>query len=366
MFTEIYKFALRKLKYITGNILLLPFSWLYGLITGCRNFLYNKGIFKSVDFDIPVICVGNIAAGGTGKTPFSAFLIEKLSKEYKTALLSRGYRRKSKGFVLATNDSTATEIGDEPREIKTKFPQITVAVDANRVEGIQKIRQSVPDTQMVILDDGYQHRKVNPGLKILLTDYNRIFTRDHLLPYGMLRESKSGYKRADMVVVTKCPDGIGEEELLRTERELQLLPHQKVYFAGWEYAQLYNLFGGDKLPGDALREKEVLLMTGIAFPEPAVRYLKTQTAAVQLLQFPDHHFFSQKDYDVLTKTTGEAEKVIVVTEKDAARMATDKFFPEQLRKQTYVLPVKMRVLQNKENALIKYITDYVRTNQTNS
>jgi tetraacyldisaccharide 4'-kinase len=366
LFTEIYKFALRKLKYITGNILLLPFSWLYGLITGCRNFLYNKGIFKSIDFDIPVICVGNIAAGGTGKTPFSAFLIEKLSKEYKIALLSRGYRRKSKGFLLATDDSTAADIGDEPREIKTKFPKITVAVDADRVEGIQKIRQLLPDTQLVILDDGYQHRKVNPGLKILLTDYNRLFTRDHVLPYGMLRESNGGYKRADMVVVTKCPDGTGEEELLKISQELKIFPHQSLFFAGWEYATIYNLFSGDTLPSDALQEKEVVLMTGIAFPEPAVRYLKTRATKVELLQFPDHHFFTQKDYDVLAKIVGDAVKIIVVTEKDAARIVSDLLFPEQLKKQTYVLPVKMKVLQNKENALITKIIDYVRTNQTNS
>jgi tetraacyldisaccharide 4'-kinase len=360
-----YKFAFLKLKNITGNIFLLPLSWLYGAITGVRNFLYNYGILKSVKFDIPVICVGNIAAGGTGKTPFSAYLIEKLYKDYKTALLSRGYKRKSKGFVLADDESTALIIGDEPRLLKRKYPELVVAVDADRVEGITKIRQLKPETEMILLDDGFQHRRVDPGCKILLTDYGRLYSRDHILPYGMLRESRRAYARADMVVVTKCPDNITGKELQDIADELKILPHQSLFFAGWEYAPLYSLFGKHCLTDDDIKNKEIVLMTGIASPAQAVSYLKSVTAGVQLFQFPDHHYFSREDYKQLADSVtqhNEIVKTVVVTEKDAARIESDKWFPDRLKEHIYVLPVKMKVLQNKEDALIKRILDHVRTN----
>lgn len=347
------------------NTLLLPFSWLYGIITGIRNFLYNRGIITSVRFNFPVICVGNIAVGGTGKTPFTAYLIELLNQNFNIALLSRGYKRKTKGFVLANSNSTAEEIGDEPKEILSKFSNIVLAVDGNRVRGVKNLLEVYPHLNIILMDDGFQHRKINPGLKIILTDQHKLFTRDFILPYGMLRESKSAYKRADIIVVTKCDEGITELDMENIIQELKPKTHQQVYFSTIQYQSIYNLNNNSiTLDMNNLKAMEVIFMTGIASPESAMKYLTSTGANVRLFQFPDHHYFSEKDYKLLVEQTKaiKGEKIIVITAKDAARIIGDSRIPDALKEIIYVLPQSIKILQNKEDKLISRVLDYVRKN----
>lgn len=305
--------------------------------------------------------MGNIAVGGTGKTPFSAFLIEKIGAGAKVAWLSRGYRRKSKGFKFISKNTSVFEAGDEPKLMKLKFTELTVAVDGNRVEGVSRILQQYPETELIILDDGFQHRRINPGMKIVLTDYKRIFTRDFLMPYGYLRENKSAYKRADIIVVTKCPNDLSTENFISIEREIKLKTGQKLFFSALVYDGLYTLFGDSELSFEALKSKMAIFMTGIASPEHAVNYLASQQINVELLNFPDHHFFTVADYKKLLNKVAE-NRIIIVTEKDAVRIQADENYPESLKNRTYVLPVKIKILNNEEKTLITIIKNYVGTN----
>ncbi len=355
-----YKFS--ALKYITGNILLAPLACLYQGITGLRNRLFDMNILKSVKFDFPVICIGNLSAGGTGKTPFTAFITRFLLPEYRVAVLSRGYKRKTKGFQLADAASKASIIGDEPYELKRKFPDVCVAVDEKRVHGIEKLREDQSDIQVVLLDDAFQHRAIKAGLNILLTDYNRLFTNDYQLPYGMLRESRKGYKRADIIVVTKCPETISENEISDIRNKIKPLDGQEMYFAGLVYSDIYQLFKPEfRLKINELHGREIILMTGIVSPEPAMNYMTGCGTKVELMQFPDHHFFTADDYRKLMSKS-KNEKLIVITEKDAARIVTDENFPTELKEKIYVLPVEITIFQNREQHLITKIKNYVTAN----
>lgn len=351
---------------------LLPFSWLYGIIVEFRNLLFDMEILKSESYPIPLINVGNITVGGTGKTPHVEYLIRLLSENYKVAVLSRGYKRKSKGYLLAKLTSSIQKIGDEPWQMKQKFPHIHVAVDANRRRGIQRLieDEETKDVEVILLDDAYQHRYVKPGLNILLTDYHRLFTEDTLLPAGRLREQPAGKRRANMVVVSKCPQGMKPIEYRVLQRRLDLMPFQKLFFSTLRYGYLKGLFNGQILDLDTLKEQKqnVLLVAGIGNPQQLEDDLRKYANHVSVLSFPDHHYFSTRD---TKKIASEFEKLsepklIVTTEKDASRLLDLKGLSIQVENNLYVLPIKVEILKENATTFNSNIENYVRKNLRNS
>lgn len=342
------------------NKWLLPVSWTYGFGVWVRNEFFNHGLLHSSDFDVPVISVGNITVGGTGKTPHVEYLIRLLKERYKVAVLSRGYKRHTKGYVLANLQSTAHDIGDEPYQMKVKFPKITVAVDANRREGICRLRQD-PTTRgvnMILLDDAYQHRYVRPNLNILLVDYNRPIFSDKLLPAGRLRESTKGKRRADIVIVTKCPSDISMKEMKRIGDRLALEAHQKLFFSTMAYQELQPMFCGENRPLETIRPDEhVLVISGIAEPRPMIEEIQKNCPNVTHLSFGDHHDFTADDIELIN-TTFESlpyPKIAITTEKDAARLAVAEDLSSALRPCIFILPIEVRFLQGKGEMFDKMV-----------
>lgn len=288
------------------NLLLAPISWIYGLLVWLRNLLYDDHILRSTEVSIPTICVGNLAVGGTGKTPMSEYLIKLLSQNYKVALLSRGYGRQTSGFRLANEHDTAQTIGDEPMQIHRHFPDIPVAVCADRVKGVRRLQQLFPDLQCIILDDAYQHRKLRCGFSVLLTPYDRLYVHDHMLPWGRLRDLPSQSIRANVVVVTKCPDAMQPIDRRIVANALAMPSYQQLCFAQIAYQTL-------PLPATPL------LLTGIANPSPILQHLQKQYPDTELMAFPDHHAFTNKDVkNILEKAKDYA--CVVTTEKDYMRL----------------------------------------------
>jgi tetraacyldisaccharide 4'-kinase len=295
------------------RILAFPFSLIYALVVYFRNLLYDSGILTSVTLNTPTICVGNLSVGGTGKTPMIEWLLNHLSGGSRLAVLSRGYKRKSKGYVLAQPTSTTEEIGDEPLQIYSKFPEVGVAVATDRIEGIKQLETTLhPD--LILLDDAYQHRKVNPSFSILLTSYGQLYAKDWYLPTGNLRDSKNASKRADLIVVTKCPPFLDDEAKLKIIRELNPEMNQKVLFCTLEYD--INLKGAKTdLSIHALKKKEVTLVTGIANPKPLLEFLKSEEIRFDHQKFNDHHYFSGKEIDFFN-----SRPLVLTTEKDYMRL----------------------------------------------
>lgn len=335
--------------------LLFPFAILYGFITSLRNYLYDKGILKSYSFDIPVIAVGNLSVGGTGKTPQIEYLIRLLSPNYKVATLSRGYKRKSEGFVLADGNSNAELLGDEPFQYFEKFPNIQVAVDADRKNGIEQLLSQSQKSQIILLDDAFQHRKVKAGFYILLTSYDDLFCDDFMLPTGNLRESRSGAKRADVIIVTKCPANITDSEQNEISKKLgRFLPCRNdkdcVFFSTVAYDdRVYN--ETQSLIVSEIKSTTKILLAGIAKPKPFFEYL--QSGSDEIMAFPDHHNFSESEITDIKNKAGE--KIIVTTEKDFVRLKA-----KILKNQLYYLPIKSQLIANQE-AFDQTILDYVRT-----
>lgn len=319
--------------------ILFPFAILYGFITSIRNFLFDKGILKSTSFDIPVIAVGNLSVGGTGKTPQIEYLIRLLSDKYKVATLSRGYKRKSEGFVLANENSNAEILGDEPFQFYQKFPKIMVAVDANRTNGIQQLLSQNEKPEIVLLDDAYQHRKVKAGFYILLTSYGDLYADDFMLPTGNLRESRSGAERASIVVVTKCPKILTEEEQIEIRLKLKLKSSQKVFFTFIDYDMV--IYGkNEKIAVSEIKSEPKLLLAGIAKPKPFFEYLKNESD--ECLTFPDHHHFSDADLNsIRNKANG---RKIITTEKDYVRLKDS-----ELVDQLYYLPIKSSFINHQQD-----------------
>lgn len=310
--------------------ILFPLAVLYGWITQFRNFLFDKGLLKSTTFDVPVIAVGNLSVGGTGKSPMIEYLIRLLSEENQIATLSRGYKRSTTGFVMADQFATAETIGDEPLQFHRKFPDIVVAVDADRTSGIRQILQKQPQTQLILLDDAFQHRKVKAGFYILLTAYGDIYATDFMLPTGSLREGRSGAARANVIVVTKCPPDLGTAEREKITRKLQPKSNQQVFFTAIGYdQQVYSQ--GETLSVAEIRRSAKLLLAGIAKPKPFFEHLYHDGDVVK--PFPDHHPFSEKDIAEILHAANE--KKIITTEKDYVRLK-DRVKPGQL----YYLPIK--------------------------
>ena len=332
--------------------ILTPLSWLYGLATGLRNWLFDSKFLKEQVYDIPIIGVGNITVGGTGKTPHVEYIVSNLASDYNLAVLSRGYKRKTKGFVLANAKSTPDLIGDAPYQIYQKFGvKVQVAVCENRRKGITELMRIFPDLQLIVLDDSFQHRWVKPKVSVLLTDYSRPFYKDRLLPLGRLRESPAQVNRADMVVVTKCPDDLMPINFRIATKDLDLMKFQKLFFSRYEYGQLMPVFS-DEAPyqaslGSFTVNDGVLLLTGIAHPRYFVRHFRNYPFKVKVDHFPDHHDFTRADIEGILerfKSMPGERKIIVTTEKDAVRLMFNPYFPKNLKPFTFYLPVTVKMI----------------------
>ena len=362
--------------FIKINKWLLPLSWLYGLGVRLRNTMFDVGLLKTRSFQMPVISVGNITVGGSGKTPHVEFLISLLKKQFHVAVLSRGYKRKSKGFVMAQAETTMPEIGDEPYQMKQKHPEVTVAVDKNRCHGIDLLSANDKALDVVLLDDAFQHRYVKPGINILLVDYHRLIIYDELLPAGRLREPLRGKDRADSVIVTKCPKDLKPMEFRVVTKAMQLYPYQRLYFTTLEYDELRPLFPDavshaatkSPLTKARLHAQHVLLLTGIASPEQMEHDLAPVTSHITPLAFSDHHQFRKKDIRLINDTFAAmpAPKCIITTEKDATRLHNVKGLSDEVRQALYVLPVRIAFMQEQEDIFNQQIIGYVRKNSRNS
>lgn len=357
--------------FIKINEWMLPLSWLYGLGVRLRNQLFDLGILKSRSFDIPVISVGNITVGGSGKTPHVEYLIRLLKDRVKVAVLSRGYKRKSHGYILAGKDTDMNDIGDEPCQMKNKFPGIYVAVDKSRCHGIDRLTSDdeTKDTDVILLDDAYQHRYVKPGVNILLVDYHRLIIRDKLLPAGRLREPQKGKSRADIVIITKCPRDLKPMGFRVIIKAMNLYPYQKMFFTTLVYDDLKPAFGGKNRPLKSIgKDENILLLTGIASPKQMIYDLKPYSDKITSLSFPDHHQFTAKDIERINNVFKglPQPKILITTEKDRSRLTDADGLSEEVRQSMYVLPVRIEFMLDEEEDFNNKIIGYVQKNSRNS
>ena len=353
--------------FIKINKWLLPLSWLYGLGVKLRNSMFEVGLLKERAFDVPIISVGNITVGGTGKTPHVEYLIKMLKEHCKVAVLSRGYKRHSKGFIVASEDTPMTDIGDESYQMKQKFPNVTVAVDKNRCHGIDQLTEADKGLDVILLDDAFQHRYVKPGINILLVDYHRLIIYDRLLPAGRLREPLNGKDRADIVIVTKCPKDLKPMGFRVITKAMELYPYQKLYFTAINYGRLTPVFDApDSL--NSLKEHHVLLLTGIGSPEQMVHDLAADCLSLTPLVFSDHHQYNKKDLQRIHDAFAAlpSPKCIVTTEKDAIRLKHAKGMTDEVRHALYELPIEIGFLLEQQNHFDNQIIDYVHKNSRNS
>lgn len=342
------------------HLTLYPFSVLYGLITWLRNGLYNKGIFSEIEFDIPTIAVGNLSVGGTGKTPHVEYLIRLLQEHFYVATLSRGFNRQTKGYLFADEKATALTIGDEPMQFYEKFPDIAVGVGERRTLALPQLLMDAPDTEVVLLDDAFQHRSIKPGINIMITEYQRPFTRDHIVPFGRLRESRKGYARADCIIVSKCPVDMSLVEKQQLQEEINPLPHQRLFFTTLQYGACYDFITGER--DYVLPRTGVIAACGIANPQPMLNYLLTKTDEVKLLRFPDHYYYKKDDLEKMEHgliQLSSEYKMIITTEKDAVRLRLlqDRIIQKKLP--LYILPLHISFLFEEKDQFNQYIMDYV-------
>jgi tetraacyldisaccharide 4'-kinase len=352
------------------RILAFPLSFLYGSILAVRNKCYDLGIFSSKTFEVPTIAVGNLCIGGTGKTPHIEYIIRLLKSEFYLATLSRGYGRKTKGFLLADTQSTAYDIGDEPLQFKKKFTNVRVAVDAKRVNGIKKLVANYPSLQAILLDDAFQHRAVQAGLSILLSDYSKLYTHDFVMPTGSLREFRRGSRRADIIIVTKCPSILLPIERKRLISELKPMPHQQVYFSFIKYGDFVSLNADQKNPFTKEfyfeRNYSILLLTGIANTDPLEYYLKDKVKNMERAKFPDHYSFTEKDLEGVKKifnNIASANKIILTTEKDAMRLKSPEYADVLKDLPLFYLPIEIELHDKDKEKFKEQIVHYVRANQ---
>ncbi len=349
---------------------LYPFLPLYKFGVWARNRLFDWKVLKSESFDIPVISIGNICAGGSGKTPHSEFFIRMLKENYNVALLSRGYKRKSKGFILADENSTASLIGDEPFQIKQKFKDITVAVDADRCNGIKNILERKPDTNLIILDDAFQHRYVTPKISVLLFDYNNMFYNDTLLPVGNLREPATARFRANIIIVTKCPEDIRPIDKRILIKRVALFPYQKLFFSCFTYSNPIAVFEENDVKELKIehigKNCNILALSGIANPKPFDKYLTSTGANVKSLHFRDHHNFSKKDIENIIEQFNSIshrnryKSYIITTEKDAARIL-NMDIPDDIKKHIYALPLRVKIIDNEDSILESCVLNMIKS-----
>ncbi|MDB5120580.1 MAG: tetraacyldisaccharide 4-kinase [Sphingobacteriales bacterium] len=340
--------------------LLFPFSFIYGLVVILRNCAYDIELFRSRKFKIPVISIGNLTVGGAGKTPMTEYLVNLLKNEFDLATLSRGYGRKTKGFIVVTANSTSIEVGDEPRQFKQKFPDVTVSVCEDRCEGIKRLSY---ENELIILDDAYQHRAVKPGLSLLLYDYTQMFRWQWFLPTGNLREPLYGRKRAQVIVVSKTPCRIDELQKQKILKKINPYPHQKVFFSCFNYKSLISINHPLRIRKiDSISSNtKVLLLTGIANPKPLLQELNKYTQLIEHHKYPDHHNFSEKNIIKLVSDfrgyTNE-DKLVITTEKDLQRLKTRAIKDLIEGIDIYYLPVEVKIHEPDEDRFIELIKDY--------
>ncbi len=346
--------------------LLLPFSILYQIITWFRNFLYDNEILKSKEFDISVISIGNLTVGGTGKTPHTEYLIRLFSSIFNIAILSRGYKRKTKGFILVNSKSTYEDIGDEPKQMQMKFPKVKIAVCRKRTEGVTKLLNYDKNISTVILDDAHQHRKITPSLMILLTDYNNLFYNDSFMPYGKLRDNISQYKRANIIIITKCPLGLKPIERRIIAQDLNLMPYQTIFFTYIKYGKIKHIKKSKRAKVNS--KTKILLITGIANAKPLVEYLEKTTKNIIHINFPDHFSFNKKSIEKINTTFNKIDtedKIIITTEKDAVRLRNNNLLTLEVSNFLYYIPIEIDFLFQTKNEFNNQIINYVRKNKAN-
>jgi len=348
------------------RILLFPITLIYGFVIAIRNYCYDQNWIKSRSFDLPIISVGNIAVGGSGKTPMADYLIRLLKKDYELALLSRGYGRKKSGFLIVQEDCSSDEIGDEPLQYKLNHSDILVAVSENRVKGVEQIKDQV---KVIILDDAYQHRAIKPGFSILLFDYNSVFKKDYFLPSGNLREPISNLNRADIIVVTKTDKFFSPMERRRVEAKLPIRNNQKVFYS-------YIIYGELKILGhknsetvftlaDIDKKTRIILFTGIAHPKTLHNFLSEKTKLITHFAFSDHHNYSMRNLNKIKagfEKETETKKIIITTEKDAMRLLGDKYKKFLEEYSVYYLPIQAEMNEHDKTQFDTLLKKYVATN----
>ena len=348
------------------RLLLYPFALLYGAIVWLRNRMYDAKIFSSIEFSVPVITIGNLSTGGTGKTPHVEYLVRLLQYRFKVATMSRGYKRHTQGFLLADENTNALRIGDEPMQYHMKYPELVVSVAEERMIGIPALLQRRPDIEVIVLDDAYQHRSVKAGMNILITDYSKPFYNDYILPFGNLRESRAAYKRANIIIVSKCPADLTAQQAKTMEEKIAPLPHRQLFFTGIHYDMPFDFI--TKAPVD-FRNKNIILVCGIARPEPLIAFLKNNAANVHPLTYNDHHYFVSADLEEIKSAHDNwtvQDKIIVTTEKDAARLHLHFDKLKEWGITIAVLPIVVNVLFNKspvfDVAILKYVEESIAEN----
>lgn len=326
------------------KILLSPFAIIYGAIIWLRNWLYKTQFIGSTDFEVPVISIGNLSVGGTGKTPFVELLIEMLYEKYSVAILSRGYKRKTNGYLEVDRQHTSLDVGDEPLMLKLKYPHVSVCVGEQRVMAIPQLLSKHPETQVILLDDAFQHQSVRPDINILLTTYDNPFYDDLILPLGTLREFVSGKERANIIVITKCPEELGTEEQTQIINKIKPNKNQKVFFSTIVYGIAYNLLNpSDKLYLDI--NENYILLTGIANTKILKEYLANQSNEIIHFEFGDHHFFELQELERIKKNYPKCMQWIC-TEKDGVRLAVYKDWFIKNNIALYCLPIKTKIISN--------------------
>ena len=355
------------------RLILVPFSWLYGLVIWIRNTLFDNGLIKATEFKLPIISVGNITVGGTGKTPHTEYLVDLLKEEYHVATLSRGYRRKTRDFRIVSPDSTTLEMGDEPIQIKNRFPGITVAVDRKRVNGVGELMKLSPPVEVILLDDAYQHRSIRPGYSILLIDYNRPIDHDHLLPAGLLREPATSRNRANMILVTKTPGEMKPIEMREYVNRLGLEIGQHLFFTSIRYGHLFPVFGnGHAADPDDMKGNTggVLIISGVAHPGALREFARNISGNIEEIRYPDHYRYSGKEVDLIGDkikklAITESQILILTTEKDAAKLREQEL-PEHIRKAMYAVRIHVFFLNDDKENFDKQINSYVTSNKRSS
>ncbi len=356
--------------YVKINAWLTPLSWIYGVGVTFRNWLFDIGVLRQHSFCVPIISVGNLTVGGSGKTPHVEYLIDLLHKDYKVAVLSRGYKRKSSGFVLATDLTSMPTVGDEPYQVKRKFPDVYVAVDKNRSHGIKKLMSDprTKDVDVVLLDDAYQHRYVRSGLNILLMDYHRLVIYDRLLPAGRLREPKGSKNRADVVIITKCPDNLDPMDYMVTREMLDIRPYQKLFFSSISYKALRPFNGGAELPLSSITsDHNVLLVMGIALPQQLEADIARYTTKIRTIIYDDHHQFTAADVMHISRMYNRMKepKLMITTEKDESRLRHVVETNYSIADHLYVLSIEISFRQDKQAEFNNLVRTYVRNIQFN-
>lgn len=343
----------------------MPLSWLYGLIIYVRNYLYKSGIYTRSRFDFPIICVGNITAGGTGKTPHIEWLITQLSAHYNVAVLSRGYKRKTTGYLLATPESTTRQIGDEPYQIKQKFTDTPLAVSENRVLGIPALLGDAPETQVVLMDDGFQHLSIKAGFNMVLCDYNRPYYNDHLLPAGLLRESPKGAQRADVIIVSKCPADLSLKEQQHIIEKLKPGSQQQVFFSTIVYDEFKPLTQAAQesayLPHDGTKANfhKAIAMAGIAKAQPFIKEVARHFDDTDALVFSDHAHYDGEKINLLKHKAAQPNTVIITTEKDAVKLMDENILPHINQLPIWYLPMRIEIMNAAGNKLLELLTAYI-------